>query len=79
MALSAIASQQAAPTEDTHNQVNQFLNYTATHPDAKILYPASNMILNVHSDALYLSAPNTRSRAGGYFFLSSTPHDGSLI
>jgi hypothetical protein len=27
------------------------------------------MILNVHSDAYYLSAPKARSRAGGYFFL----------
>ena len=33
------------------------------------------MVLNVHPDALYLSAPHTRSRAGGYFFLGSTPHD----
>ncbi len=37
------------------------------------------MVLNAHSDALYLSAPNTQSRAGGYFFLGSTPCDGSLI
>jgi hypothetical protein len=79
MALSAIASQQAAPTEDTRNCVNQFLDYMATHPDAKICYPASHMILNVHSDALYLSAYNMHSRAGGYFFLGSTSRDGSLI
>jgi hypothetical protein len=37
------------------------------------------MVLNVHPDALYLSAPHTRSRAGGYFFLGSTPCDGSPI
>ncbi len=36
MALSAIASQQAAPTEDKHNHPNQFLDYMATHPDSKI-------------------------------------------
>jgi hypothetical protein len=36
MALSAIASQQALPTEDTRNCINQFLDYMATHPDAKI-------------------------------------------
>jgi hypothetical protein len=34
MALSAIASQQATPTEDTHNCINLFLDYMATHPDA---------------------------------------------
>ncbi len=37
------------------------------------------MILNVHSNASYLSAPNACSCAGGYFFLGSTPCDGSPI
>ena len=37
------------------------------------------MILNVHSDASYLSAPKARSRAGGYFFLGSIPVDGNPI
>jgi len=37
------------------------------------------MILNVHSDASYLSAPKARSRAGGYFFLGSLPCDGDQI
>ncbi len=35
MALSAIASQQTLPTEDTRNRVNQFLDYMATHPNKK--------------------------------------------
>ncbi len=52
MALLAITSQQALPTEDTRNQINQFLDYMATHPDAKIQHRAYNMVLNVHSDAL---------------------------
>jgi len=60
-------------------RVNQFLNYMWTHPDAIIRYRASDMILNVHSDAAYLSAPKARSRAGGYFFLGSLPHDGDPI
>ena len=71
MALSAIAAQQSAPTEETLARVNQFLDYMWTHPDAKIRYRASNMILNIHSDASYLSAPKARSCAGGYFFLGS--------
>jgi hypothetical protein len=37
------------------------------------------MILNVHSDASYLSAPKARSQAGGYFFQGSLPHDGDPI
>jgi len=41
--------------------------------------PPTDMILNVHSDASYLSAPKARSRAGGYFFLGSLPRDGDPI
>ena len=79
MALSEISSQQSALTENTTKRVNQFLDYTWTHPDAIIRYRASDMILNVHSDASYLSAPKARSRAGGYFFLGSLPRDGDPI
>jgi len=79
MALSAITAQQCAPTEETLDHVYQFLDYMWTHPDAKIRYRASDMILNVHSDASYLSAPKARSRAGGYFFLGSIPRDAEPI
>ena len=79
MALLEISSQQNAPTENTMKRINQFLDYMWTHPDAIIQYPASDMILNVHSDASYLSAPKARSRAGGYFFLGSLLRDGDPI
>jgi hypothetical protein len=65
MALSEIASQQAALTENTMECVNQFFDYMWTHPDAIIWYHASDMILNVNSDTLYLSAPKACSCAGG--------------
>ena len=54
-------------------------DYMATNPDAKIRYYASDMVLNVHSDASYLTAPGARSRAGGHFFLGSLPKDGCPI
>jgi hypothetical protein len=73
MALSDLSSQQSAPTENTMKRVNRFLDYMWTHPDAIIRYCASDMILNVHSDASYLSAPKARSRAGGYFFPRQPP------
>ncbi len=50
-----------------------------THPDAIIRYCASDMILNVHSDASYLSAPKACSQAGGYFFLGSLSCNGYPI
>jgi hypothetical protein len=79
VALNEIANQQVSPTENTLKRVKQFLDYMATHPDAKIRYRASDMVLNVHSDASYLSAPKARSRAGGYFFLGSMPKDNLPI
>ena len=60
-------------------RVKQFLDYMWTHPDAEIEFRASDMILNVHSDGSYLSAPKARSRAGGYYFLGSIPRDNEPI
>jgi hypothetical protein len=70
-AISAIASAQAKPTEDTMTRCKQFLDYPATHQDAIITYKKSDMVLVVHSDASYLSEPKAQSRAGRHFFMSS--------
>ena len=53
--LGSLATQQAAPTENTMTLAKQFLDYAATHPYAIITYHASDMILSAHSDASYLS------------------------
>ena len=37
------------------------------------------MVLNIHSDASYLSEPKARSRACNYFFMGSVPNDGKPI
>lgn len=78
-ALNELSGQQAKATENTMKRCKQFLDYMATHPDAKIRYYKSDMILNVHSDASYLSAPNARSRAAGIFFLGSIPENSKPI
>ena len=54
-------------------------DYLSSNPDAKIRFHASNMIMNIHSDASYLSEPNARSRTCGYFFMGSMPKDGKPI
>ena len=56
-----------------------FLDYMATHLNAKLRYYASDMVLNVHSDASYLSSHNARSRAAGYYFLGSVPKNRQPI
>ena len=51
----------------------------ATHPKAIIRFRASDMILNIHTDASYCSAGRGRSKDGGYFFLGSIPVKGQPI
>jgi hypothetical protein len=41
--------------------------------NAVLQYIARDMVLHVHSNASFLSKPNTHSRAGGLFFLSTLP------
>jgi hypothetical protein len=48
----------------------QFLDFMATQEDAVLTYQASNMVLAIHSDALYLFEPKSRSRAGGHIFMA---------
>jgi hypothetical protein len=45
------------------------LEYLATHPYATVQFHASNMILNIHYDALYLLETNAHSQACGHFFM----------
>ena len=81
--ISAIASQQANPTEETLQRTKQLLDYIATQEEAIITYSASDMTLAVHSDAGYLNEPKARSRAGGHFFLSTNgdipPNNGAIL
>ena len=75
VALSTIAAQQSDPTEETMRRTLKFLDYAATHPDAILTFNASSMVLNVHSDASYLTEPKARSRSGGHFFMSEDNQD----
>ena len=73
MALSDIAASQAKATKSTMGALKQLLDYLTTHQKAETRYKESPMVLHVHSDGSYLSAPKARSRAAGYFFLSDNP------
>ena len=83
VALSAIAADQAAPTKNTIEKVEQLLDYAVSQEDVVIIYHASDMVLAIHSDASYLSEPKARSRAGGHFFMSSDrqmpPNNGPVL
>jgi ribonuclease D len=60
MPLNDIVTEHTKVTEKTEAATNQMLDYLAAHPDATIRYHASDMILNIHSDASYLSVSNAR-------------------
>ena len=49
--------------------MKQFLEYCATHPNDRVRFVASDMMLALHSDASYLSEPESKIRAAGHFFL----------
>ena len=72
MALGKIAAQQSIATQTTYNCVNHLLDYCHTHPDAKLCYHPSDMILHIHSDASYNSESKAQSRAGVHFYLGNT-------
>jgi hypothetical protein len=79
MALSSIAIKQFKGTTNTMEKAKQLLDYLATYPDATICFCTSDMIMNVHSNSLYLSKSDARSRAYGHFFMCWSPKDGDPI
>ena len=79
MSLSTIASEQMKGTEKTLEKAYQVLDYLASHPNAMVQLRASDMVMNIHLDASYLSKPNARSRACGHFFMGILPIDGKPI
>ena len=70
-ALNSIGTMQSKPTQATKDKVHHLLDYLSTHPTFTVTYKASDMILHVDSDASYLVEPGAKSRAGGYYYLSS--------
>ena len=72
-ALNDIARQQSSPIETVKKKCIQLMDYVATYPNCYLRYHASDMILNIDSDAAYLVLPKAKSRIAGYYHLSSSP------
>ena len=66
-ALNSLAAVQTKPNIETAKKITHFLNYSTTHLDAIIEYKKNGMIIHIYSNASYISEPEARSRAGGYF------------
>jgi hypothetical protein len=71
ISLSTLASAQAHGTAATVDAMHQLLDYFTTHPDAEVRFHSSDMVLQVSSDASYLSEPEARSQTGGNFNLGN--------
>ena len=69
--LSKIVSRQSFATEDLAEAITQLLDYVATRTNVGVHYVASDMVLNLHSEASYLSEPKAKIRAGGHFWLGN--------
>ena len=62
----------------TKHKIQYLMDYVHTYPDAYIIFHASDMILNIDSDAAYLVVPKSRSRVACYFYLSSKPKNTDI-
>jgi hypothetical protein len=78
MAPSSIAIKKKGTTS-TIEKAKQLLDHLATNPDAAMRFKASNMIMNLHSNALYFSKANARSRVCRHFFMGWSTKDGNPI
>jgi hypothetical protein len=56
MTLSFVAMKQTKATDWTLERCIQLLDYLASNNTAKVRFHASDMIMNIHSNASYLSA-----------------------
>jgi hypothetical protein len=57
----------------------QMIDYFAHNADAQVQFSASDMIINIHSDACYLSKAKACSQTCGHFFMGWMPNDGDPI
>ena len=71
-ALNELASKVAKGTVNTLEAATHLLNYIASNPRPRTRYQASDMTLQVDSDASFQVCNQARSRAGGLNYLTST-------
>jgi hypothetical protein len=79
MSLSSISAEQMKATRRTEAKCALLLDYLASNSDAKVRFHASDMVMNIHSNASYLSEPQARSCTSGYFFMGSIPNNSEPI
>ena len=71
LAVNEVSTTQAKLTILTKEAYQQILDYIATYNKVCVQFYASNMVLNVDSDAAYLVLLKVKSRFIIYYFLSN--------
>jgi hypothetical protein len=79
MRINVLESEKSKATNVTADKVIKLLNYCNTHPETKIRYHACDMILHIHSDASYLSENESKSRAGGFFYMGNNTNTNKKL
>lgn len=70
-ALNKLSIGASEATEEVQEALDPFLDCLVNNPNAEIIYRASDMQLNIDSNAAYLVAKQARSCAGGYHYLGN--------
>jgi hypothetical protein len=83
-AVVQLAATQAHPTAAVLEAADRLMRYAAGHPAQHLIYRACDMILYIRSDASHQSMSDSRSVAGGLFYLankqvSDMPINGPLL
>jgi hypothetical protein len=78
-ALSTLRSTQSKAITQTIKHAKHLLDYLHTHLDTKIHYYPSNMILDTHSEASYLSKTDSCSHVAQHYFLGWLPTSNEPI
>lgn len=76
--LNDIGTKQSKPTQNTNVEADWLLDYLHTHPDTELLFKASDMVLWVDSNVVYLIKPGDKYCMAGFYYLSSNPVKLSL-
>jgi hypothetical protein len=79
MALSTITSKQTHATEQTMKKCTQLFDYFALNSNAKVQFYATDMVMNIHSDALYLSEAKACNCTCRHFFVGWFSKNGEPI
>ena len=67
--LNIISAEQAKIKKATAKHIAQLINYAVTYLWEITQYHASGLILHIHNDTYFLSAPGANIRVGGYHYL----------